>query len=128
MDYLKVSHDFSVINQRSQAYVTEACRPWKLSYSEHVPFRKKDKLYKRYREVLDKLYKDLHMTAGRRRLENFRKGMEEKGGSELTRELNRLQTALEAKRNEIKNYETNLSFFKIILPPKTIYSIFNTAT
>ena len=36
MDYLKVSHDFSVINQRSQAYVTEACRPWKLSYSEHV--------------------------------------------------------------------------------------------
>lgn len=77
----------------------------------HVPFRKKDKLYKRYREVLDKLYKDLHMTAGRRRLENFRKGMEEKGGSELTRELNRLQTALEAKRNEIKNYETNLSFF-----------------
>ena len=76
-----------------------------------MPFRKKDKLYKRYREVLDKLYKDLHMTAGRRRLENLRKGMEEKGGSELTRELNRLQTALEAKRNEIKNYETNLSFF-----------------
>ncbi|MFV0618578.1 MAG: MarR family winged helix-turn-helix transcriptional regulator [Megasphaera sp.] len=36
MDYLKAGHDFSVINQRSQAYVAEACRPWNLSYSEHV--------------------------------------------------------------------------------------------
>ena len=36
MDYLKAGHDFSVINQRSQAYVVEACRPWNLSYSEHV--------------------------------------------------------------------------------------------
>lgn len=36
MDYLKAAHDFSIINQRSQAYVVEACRPWNLSYSEHV--------------------------------------------------------------------------------------------
>ena len=36
MDYLKAGHDFGVINRRSQAYVTELCKPWDLSYSEHI--------------------------------------------------------------------------------------------
>lgn len=77
----------------------------------HVPFRKKDKLYKRYREVLDRIYKELHVSAGRRNLENFRKNVADKGGSELTHERNRLMTAYEAKKAEIQNYETNLMFF-----------------
>lgn len=77
----------------------------------HVPFRKKDKLYKRYREVLDRLYKELHISAGRRNLENFKKNVADKGGNELTRERNRLMTAYEAKKAEIQNYETNLGFF-----------------
>lgn len=34
MNYLCVGHDFGVINMRSQAYITEACQPWNLSYSE----------------------------------------------------------------------------------------------
>ena len=77
----------------------------------HVPFRKKEKMYKRYREVCDKIYKELHISADRRRLENFKKNVGEKGGSELTRERNRLMNAYEAKRQEIQNYETNLTFF-----------------
>lgn len=36
MNYLCVGHDFGVINMRSQAYITEACQPWNLSYSEYV--------------------------------------------------------------------------------------------
>lgn len=76
----------------------------------HVPFRKKEKIYKRYREICDKLYKDLHISAGRRNLENFRRGVADKGGNELTRERNRLMTAYEAKKQEIKTYETNLTF------------------
>lgn len=77
----------------------------------HVPFRKKEKMYKRYREVLDKLYKEAHAGAGRRHMENFKKNVGEKGGNELTRERNKLMTAYEAKKQEIKNYETNLTFF-----------------
>lgn len=77
----------------------------------HVPFRKKEKMYKRYREVVDKIYKELHVGAGRRHMENFKKNMGEKGGNELTRERNKLMTAYEAKKQEIKNYETNLTFF-----------------
>lgn len=76
----------------------------------HVPFRKKEKMYKRYREVCDRIYKDLHVSAGRRNLENFRKNVAEKGGNELTRELTRLTTTYDAKRQEIQTYETNLTF------------------
>lgn len=77
----------------------------------HVPFRKKDKIYKQYREVLDRIYKELNISARRRSVENFRRSMAEKSGNELSRELQRLQNAFEAKRDEIKNYETNLTFF-----------------
>ncbi len=77
----------------------------------HVPFRKKDKVYKQYREVVDRIYKELHLSAGRRHLENFKKNVADKGGSELVRERTRLMTAYEAKKAEIQNYETNLTFF-----------------
>lgn len=76
-----------------------------------VPFRKKDKLHKQYREVLDRVYKELHISAGRRNLENFRKNVADKAENELTRERNRLLAAYDAKKSEIQNYETNLSFF-----------------
>ena len=75
-----------------------------------VPFRKKEKIYRRYREVCDKLYDGLHAKADRRRMENFKKSVGEKGGSELQRERNRLMNAYEAKRQEIQTYETNLTF------------------
>lgn len=77
----------------------------------HVPFRKKEKIYKRYREICDKIYKELHVSAGHRHLENFKKNVFEKSGNELTRERARLMTAYEAKKQEIQNYETNLTFF-----------------
>ncbi len=78
----------------------------------HVPYSKKEKVYRRYRELCDKIYDALHETAGRRRMDNFRRTVADKGGSELTRERSRLQNALEAKKQEIQTYETNLGFFR----------------
>ena len=78
----------------------------------HVPFRKKEKIYRRYRELCDKIYDSLHESAGRRRMDSFRKNVAEKGGTELTRERTRLQNAFDAKKQEIQTYETNLSFFR----------------
>lgn len=78
----------------------------------HVPYSKKEKMYRRYRELCDKIYDTLHETAGRRRMDNFRKNVADKGGSELTRERGRLQNALENKKQEVQNYETNLTFFR----------------
>lgn len=92
--------------------VQQAVRELQAQWNEigHVPFRKKEKIYKRYREVCDRIYKELHISAGRRNLENFKKNVAEKGGNELTRERNRLTNAYEAKKQEINNYETNLTF------------------
>ncbi|MFR1987670.1 MAG: DUF349 domain-containing protein [Prevotellamassilia sp.] len=78
----------------------------------HVPFNKKEKMYRRYRELCDKIYDALHESAGHRRMDNFRKNMADKGGNELTRERAKLQAAYDAKKQDIQNYETNLSFFR----------------
>ena len=78
----------------------------------HLPFSKKEKMYRRYRELCDKVYDTLHATAGKRRMDNFKRNVAEKGGNELTRERNRLQNVLDAKKQDIQNYETNLTFFR----------------
>ena len=78
----------------------------------HVPFSKKEKMYRRYRELCDKVYDTLHATAGKRRMDNFKRNVAEKGGNELTRARNRLQNVLDAKKQDIQNYETNLTFFR----------------
>lgn len=78
----------------------------------HVPYSKKEKIYHRYRELCDKIYDTLHESAGRRRMDNFRKNVADKGGSELTRERSRLQSIFDAKKQEIQTYETNLTFFR----------------
>lgn len=79
----------------------------------HVPFRDKDKLYKEYREICDKLYDALNATQAQRRLSNFRNNLAqklEKEGSNLESERNRMIRAYERMRDEIKTYENNLGF------------------
>ncbi len=71
----------------------------------HVPFRKKDKVNRRYRELCDTLYDTIHRTGSRRRVENAMR----QGGKNLS-PAQRLQKMIEEKRTEIKNYETNLTF------------------
>ncbi len=79
----------------------------------HVPFKDKDKLYKEYHEVLDKLYKDLNISTARRRLDNFKsnlKSMAERGGDVLDNERARLMRRYEGLKQEIQTYENNLGF------------------
>lgn len=79
----------------------------------HVPFRDKDKLYKEYREICDKIYDALNVSQAKRRLNNFRAGLAqkmEKEGSNLGNERNRMMHAYEKLRDEIKTYENNLGF------------------
>lgn len=78
----------------------------------HVPFSKKEKMYTRYRALCDKIYEALHQSNGRRRMDRFRRNVSEKGGNELVRERIKLQTSYDAKKQEIQNYETNLSFIR----------------
>jgi len=79
----------------------------------HVPFRDKDKLYKEYREICDKLYDALNATQAQRRLNNFRNNLAqkiEKEGANLESERNRMMRAYERMRDELKTYENNLGF------------------
>ena len=79
----------------------------------HVPFKEKDNIYKEYHDALDKIYKDLHITNAKRRLDNFKsnlKNMAEKGIDALDNERGRLLRRYEQLRNEINTYENNLGF------------------
>ena len=79
----------------------------------HVPFKEKDKLYKEYHEVLDRLYDELHITTSRRRLENFKsniKNMAERSMDALDNERTRLMRRYESLKQEIQTYENNLGF------------------
>lgn len=72
----------------------------------HVPFRKKEKLYRAYRAACDKLYETIHQSAGRRRVDNLVRRAAQSGGNERQR----LQRAYDEKKAEIQTYETNLTF------------------
>lgn len=79
----------------------------------HVPFKEKDKVYAAYRETLDALYKKLNKTRADRRLNAFKQGMKEvakRGENAVETERMRMQRRFEAMKEELANYETNLSF------------------
>ena len=73
----------------------------------HVPFKEKDKLYKLFREQMDRLYGAASANATRRRVNNFKNAIKE-GGTDKLRD--RLVRQLDILRNEIKTYENNLGF------------------
>ena len=79
----------------------------------HVPFRDKDKLYKDYREVCDKIYGALSASQAKRHLNNFRNNLaqkSEKEGGSLNNERQRMMRAYERMRDELNTYENNLGF------------------
>ena len=73
----------------------------------HVPYKEKDNLYKEYHEVLDKIYKDLHITAARKRVDNFRNNLKK------VADRGRLLRRYEQLKQEINTYENNLGFLNI---------------
>ena len=79
----------------------------------HVPFRDKDRLYKEYREVCDKIYGALSASHAKRHLNNFRNNLAqkiEKEGGSLSNERQRMMRAYERMRDELNTYENNLGF------------------
>ena len=79
----------------------------------HVPFKEKDKLYKEYHTVLDKLYKDLNISTAKRKLNTFKQNLKqvaERGENALDNERTRLFRQYENLKSEIQTYENNLGF------------------
>lgn len=79
----------------------------------HVPFKQKEQIYADFRSVLDQIYKELHVSASRRRMDNFRNNLRQvanRGASALDTERGRLTHRYEQLKNEINTYENNLGF------------------
>ncbi|MFQ9997439.1 MAG: DUF349 domain-containing protein, partial [Hoylesella buccalis] len=79
----------------------------------HVPYKEKDNVYQEYHDILDKLYKDLHISFARRHLDNFKnnlKNMAKMGEDALDNERGRLMHRYEQLKSEITTYENNLGF------------------
>ncbi len=71
----------------------------------HVPFKSKDKIYAKYREVVDKLYKEFNLRAPRRAPRGGNGG----SGRPMP-EGNSLLRLYEARKAELATYENNISF------------------
>lgn len=74
----------------------------------HVPFKEKDKLYKQYHAIIDKLFDKLNLSASQKRLSNFKSTLGK--DSNLYREREKLVRAYESMKNDIQTYENNIGF------------------
>lgn len=82
----------------------------------HVPYKEKDKVYEEYHAVLDRIYKELHVNAAHRRMDNFRnnlKNVAERGANALDNERGRLMRQYDRLKNDITTYENNLGFLNV---------------
>lgn len=79
----------------------------------HVPIKEKDKLFKQYRALVDKLYDRYNLNVSNKKLSNFKSSisqMQEGSQQTLAREREKLSRTLEAMRSELMTYENNIGF------------------
>ena len=80
----------------------------------HVPFKDKDKIYKQYRAVVDKLFDRFHISAAGKKLSTFKSNitnMQDNGNAQaLYKERDKLVRACDNMQNELQTYENNLGF------------------
>jgi predicted nucleic acid-binding Zn-ribbon protein len=76
----------------------------------HVPFKEKDRLFKSFREQMDRLYGAAAANATRRRVSKFKNDVAEGDTSRIRERLLRQKDIL---TNEIKTYENNLGFLNL---------------
>ena len=82
----------------------------------HVPFRDKDKIYKEYHDILDRLNKELNISVARRKLDNFKsnlKNIAKHGDEAIDNERARLLRRYEQLKSEINTYENNIGFLNV---------------
>lgn len=82
----------------------------------HVPFKEKDKMFKEYHDILDKLHKTLNVKASRHRMDNFRNNLKkvaQRGENAIDNERGRLMRRFEQLKQEINTYENNIGFLNI---------------
>lgn len=78
----------------------------------HVPFKEKDRLYKEFHDLVDKLFDKLNISATEKRFNKFKSSVS-KGGNGLYRDRDKLVRTYEGLKNDIHTYENNLGFLNL---------------
>ena len=84
----------------------------------HVPFKEKDKLYKMFREAVDKQYDRLNVAQVDRKVQQYRTTLTEISGGghnkgKLHNERDKLMRMYEKLKQELQTYENNVGFFTV---------------
>ncbi len=94
------------LSDEAVAKMHELIREW--NGIGHVPFRDKDKVYKQYKAIIDRLFEALHASEASKKIARFKDSIKE--GMNVARERERLLRAYDNMCNEIKTYANNLGF------------------
>ncbi|MBR5148154.1 MAG: DUF349 domain-containing protein [Bacteroidaceae bacterium] len=94
------------LSEEAVAKMHELIREW--NGIGHVPFRDKDKVYKQYKAIIDRLFDALHANEASKKIARFKDSIKE--GMNVARERERLLRAYDNMCNEIKTYANNLGF------------------
>lgn len=90
----------------TQEAVKAAIKSW--NEIGFVPFKDKDRIYKEFHGLVDKLFDRLNLSASEKKLNNFKSSL--KPESNLYRERERLVRNSEKLKTDIQTYENNLGF------------------
>ena len=90
----------------TQEAVKAAIKSW--NTIGFVPFKDKDRIYKEFHGLVDKLFDRLNLSASEKKLNSFKSSL--KPENNLYRERERLVRNSESLKNDIQTYENNLGF------------------
>lgn len=77
----------------------------------HVPYKEKDKIYAQYRNIVDKLFKELNLSSLRRGRQQRRNDKAPRRNESAAQQKGRsLYRLYEAKKAELATFENNISF------------------
>ena len=84
----------------------------------HVPFKEKDKIYKTFRETVDKQYDRLNVAQSDRKMQQYRNILTEISGGgqnkgKLHSEREKLMRMYERMKQELQTFENNVGFFNV---------------
>jgi len=105
----------------SAAEATAKIRDWMADWNAigFVPFREKDKIYKEYRNAVDKHFDRLKIDVSERRLQSFKSNLSEitgrgdKSKGKILNERDKLMRTYERLKNDIQTYENNIGFLSV---------------
>jgi len=83
---------------------------------DHVPYKEKQRIYEKYKKVLDAKYDSLKLEASQMHLIRFRNNVEllaqsEDSGNMMRKERSTIQDKIKRLQATINQYENNLGFF-----------------